>query len=815
MPLRYLKILLMTGLINSIASGEDPSGSQKSLHDSETAVQQPVPKFFAEHCFRCHGPDKQEGKFRLDNAPGDMANRDFGHPWSQALERINSGEMPPKEERQPTAAERFAAAEWITVGLRAWESARLATSERISFKKLTRGEYVNTLRDLIGVTYHPTDPGGLPEDPNWRGFERIGSVLSLSTSHIERYVSAAENALKEAMPLTEPPTPWKVKWNALAMKYGDPNVQLPRSNISEKHRLVVGPGNNWRTGPGGLVGVTLPRSGEYRIRIRCSGLRPDGGSLPHLQFYDATIDRVLLEQDVDAAEDQPLIIEGRVRLASGAHDLVLRNQLPGPSLYEGGTRTGNVDEFTTLRKGRSSYLQKLSDNDYKPQFSLLILDDVELEYALDEWPPSFQKQILPSGSQDRTQIKPILESFAERAFRRPLRSGEIERIVALAIDSQAAGTSLEESIRDAILAILCSHDFLFLVEGSADQPRLRLNDWEMASRLSYFLWNTMPDDALLAQARSGQLHDDRVLETELNRMLRDPRSERFANEFAREWLQLREVGKFPPDKTLYPHYDDQLQASMIAESQAYFQRVLTENRSITEFLTSDWTMANGRLGDHYGIEGVVDHALRPVSLRPEHHRGGLLTQAAVLSLTSDGSRHRPVHRGKWLMESVFGTSPPPPPPNAGTIPPPAEGQPKTTIRAKLEAHRSNASCAACHAKIDPLGLAFENFDAIGRWRTVEASRLGTGDPPTVDASGVLPDGRAFAGPEEFKQILASDLDRFAVALTEKLATYSLRRGISVTERQAVEAIAAWAKPDGYRLQSLIKSLVLSELFQGR
>lgn len=785
---------------------------------AETAAPAPaVPEFFKNHCFRCHGPAKQEGKFRFDKAPGNPVDREFGETWARVLERLNTGEMPPKEELQPSAHERAAAAEWIATGLRAWEATRLASNERMSFKKLTRGEYVNTLRDLLGVTYHPTDPGGLPEDPNWRGFERIGSVLSLSPSHIERYVAAAENALKEALPLSDPPAPWSARYNALGMKYGGTTsvVRLPRGGISEKHRLVLGPGSNWRTSPGGLIAIPFPRSGEYRIRIGCSGLRPAKGSLPHLRLYDATIDRVLLEQDVDAAEDKPIVVEGRVRLSAGSHDLVLYNQLPGASHYDITTRTGNVDEFTTLRKGRSPYLQKLTDDDYKPLFPLLILDYAEFDIDLAEWPPAAQQRILTPGAKDPDHAQAILAAFAERALRRPLKSGELQQYLAIWSASQQAGATFEESVRDTLLAILCSHDFLFLVEGSADEGRARLNDWELASRLSYFLWSTMPDEELVAAARSGQLHEPSVLQSQLKRMSSDARSQRFAQEFAREWLQLRDVGKFPPDKKLYPDYDDQLQQSMIAEPQAFFERVLAENRSIREFLDSDWTMANGRLAEHYGLTGVVDFAMRPVKLGPEHHRGGLLTQAAVLSLTSDGSRHRPVHRGKWVLETIFGMSPPPPPPNAGTIPPAAEDQPKTTIRAKLESHRQNAQCAACHAKIDPLGLAFDNYDAIGRWRTSEDSNLGTGDAPPVDASGSLPDGRTFSGPKEFKQLLVADVDRFALALAEKLATYALRRGISVTERQAIQDIAARARQDNYRLQSLVTALVLSDLFQGR
>lgn len=781
----------------------------------EVVANAAAPPFFREHCDRCHGAEKQLGKFQLDTVPVEPTDAAFGHPWAQALERIISGEMPPEDEPQPTDEERQAAIDWITAGLRSWETHRLAYQERVSFKKLTREEYANTLRDLLGVTYYPTDPGGLPEDPNWRGFERIGSVLTLSPAHIERYIAAGESALKQALPLTEKPAEFKLRWNALATKYGDASVSLPRSNFSEKHRLVIGPGNNWRTGPGGLIQVQIPRTGEYRIRIGCSGLRPAGGDLPHLYFYDAAVDRALIEQDVDAPEDKPIVIEAIVQLTAGQHDFVLRNQLPGPSLYENYTRTGNVDEFTTLKNGRSPYLQKLSDNDFKPKYPLLMLDYVELEAKLDPWPPESQQRLLAAGKRDAAQTKQILSDFAERAFRRPCLPGEVEQLVAVATRAQAAGATFEESIRDALLAVLCAHDFLFLVEGSADEPRTQLNDWELASRLSYFMWSTLPDDELRAAARARRLSDRSTLEIQLERLLNDPRSQRFAHDFTRQWLQLRDVGKFPPDKKLYPEYDDQLQANMIAEPQEFFLRVLEENLSIREFLASDWTMANGRLAQHYGLMGVVDQTLQKVALPPESQRGGILTQAAILSLTSDGSRHRPVHRGKWILESILGATAPPPPPNAGVIPAAAEGEPKRTIRAKLEAHRANAQCASCHAKIDPLGLAFDNYDAIGRWRTVEANPLGTGEAPPVDASGVLPDGRAFAGPAEFKRLLTADLDRFAIALTEKLACYALRRPISITERPAVEAIAAQARQDGYRLRALIIALVRSELFQSR
>jgi len=275
------------------------------------------------------------------------------------------------------------------------------------------------------------------------------------------------------------------------------------------------------------------------------------------------------------------------------------------------------------------------------------------------------------------------------------------------------------------------------------------------------------------------------------------------------------VGMFPPDKKIYPDYDLHLEQSMIGETKAYFQEVLTKNLSLREFLTSDWTMINPRLAMHYEMPLPAEDRFERVSLTPENHRGGLLTQAAILSLTSDGTRHRPVHRGKWVLESIVGKSPPPPPANVKPIEPTPSMQPKATLRIKLDAHKSDASCASCHRRIDPLGFAFDNYDAIGRWRTHEVVSDGNGDNPQVDASGELPDGRKFANAEEFKQLLAADLETFNAAFIEKLAIYGTRRVMTIADRESLSAVAKQSKTADYQLQTVIENLVLSDLFQKR
>jgi hypothetical protein len=298
-------------------------------------------------------------------------------------------------------------------------------------------------------------------------------------------------------------------------------------------------------------------------------------------------------------------------------------------------------------------------------------------------------------------------------------------------------------------------------------------------------------------------------------MIADPRISRFTDSFPRQWLQLDKVGMFPPDEKLYPDYDKWLEKSMILETAGYFREVFEKNLPIREFLDSDWTLLNPRLADHYGLPRPPGSELQRVSLGPDRNRGGILTHGSILSLTSDGTRHRPVHRGIWISEVVLGKTPPPPPPNVDAIEPNPIEEPKATIRMKLAAHIENPNCASCHAKIDPLGLAFDNYDAIGRWRTEEVVPKGTGANPKTDASGRLPDGSEFAGPEEFKKLLASREDRFSAALTEKLATYALRRAMTLDDRDQLAAIVEETAAGGYRLRDLVELLVLSDLFQER
>jgi len=786
--------------------GATPSPAPADGEDFDKAVR----PFLDAHCIRCHGPEKQKGEFRVDTLTRDFANSSAAVRWGDVLERLNTGEMPPKKEPKPRAEESARIVEWVTARLKEGEAARTAKRERVTLHKLTREEYANTVYDLLGVRYDAADPTGLPEDPNWHGFERIGSVLSLSPAHVEKYFAAAEGVLTEAFP-EKAPEKKVTKWGPFDCR-GWNRKKMEELGLADKVRLDLWPGIPINGHPGSVKEFQAHAAGDYRIRIKLSGLKPANGRAPRLSVYVADLDRSLGEQDVVAPEDKPIVVEFTTHLPAGKHMIRVSNEAPGPgnNLDRGG-RHGSRP-FISTRDGREPWQWKMTDDQGLPLWPFLIVDWVEWEGPiLGEGPVAVRSDY--TGSPERA--RQILESFATRAFRRPARPEELDRWAALVDSEQKKGEPFAAALKTGLLAILCAKDFFYIVEGSPDRKDARITEWELATRLSYFLWSTQPDAPLRDAARDGSLRKPEVLRAQVRRMMQDPRIERFATGFPRQWLRLAKVGMFPPDKKLYPSWDEHLQKSTVQETTACFREVLTKNLSLREFLDSDWTMLNARLAEHYGIPGVEGDEFRRVILAPETHRGGLLTQASILSLTSDGTRHRPVHRGVWVSESILGRTPPPPPANVPPIEPTPAKSPKATLRMKLDAHKSDPNCAACHRKIDPLGFAFDAYDAIGRWRTEEVVRDGAGDNPKVDASGELPDGRKFADAVEFKKLMVADIDKFQAAFLEKLATYALRRGMSLDDREGLAALARQGRAAGYKLGTIVEAMALSELFQKR
>ncbi len=766
------------------------------------------------NCIRCHGPKKQKGDFRLDDLSREVGIQDTPL-WHEVMERISSGEMPPEdEENLPTAEESGRIVEWIAARLKEGEAARMARRDRVSYHRLTREEYVNSVRDLIGVQYDASDPGGLLEDPEWNGFERIGSVLTLSPTHIEKYMRAAEVILEEAYP-DEPIEYLEATARAKTITEGRPHYErLKEAGLLDKVRYeLVTSGEIFRGSNPYRNGLRFPGPGVYEISYQVSGLKPENKAAPRMQVYEYKLDRVLFEQDILAAEEKPITVSFRTHFPAVRSPSIHVLNLTGPPRHPRSTAHSNIP-FISTKEPRAPWQIKITNQDGTPREPILIIDSITMKGPIiteeeqrrrDEYMPT--EETLEAATQG-------LARMAKRAFRRPLYDGEMDIYTKIVKGELAAGSNFKDSVKAAMIAILCSKSFLFLSEGNENADRHVLNDWEIASRLSYLLWSTMPDNELFAAAEQGKLKNPAELKKQFARLLKDPRSNRFKESFATQWLHLRKVGMFAPDRRIYRNYDDHLEKSMIAESQEYFGEVLDSGGTLREFIDSDWTMVNPRLAKFYKIPNIQRDEFQKVSLKPEYKRGGLLTQASILSLTSDGTRHRPVHRGAWVSEVILGKTPPPPPANVDPIEPNPPDSPKATLRQKLDAHTHDPSCSSCHRKIDPLGLAFDNYNAIGEWRTTEKVE-GTGEDPPVDPSGELPDGRKFANAKEFKQLLMDDLDAFNHTFIEKLSIYGMRRTLTYDDHEDLSTIAKVGKDRDYNVEGIIEAFVLSDLFQKR
>ena len=788
----------------------------------------PYEAFIEKHCARCHGPEKEKGDLRFDKLSRDFKLGADTHHWAEAMEQVNSGEMPPKKDKEPkpTQAEIAAFVSDLDARLKEGKAARMAARPPVTHYRLSRKEYQNTVYDLLGARYNPTAPGGLNEDSLWHGFERIGSQLSLSPSHVDRYYRAADTVLERAFPAKAGETR-KVRMTAAEMHYGDmktAQTALDQFGIKRPLRQLLFPGRiETALSPQWFGKVGPEQSGLYRLRLKASGIRPLGGQPAHLSIGKSTGEETvasLVEFDINAPEDSPKIYEFDVYLDMPAtlhFSVVATDGVDRRS----GAAFRNVLGSKTYLFTHSSERQLLNTN--APQmfddkgngiFSTVLVDWIEWEGPLLTPTEKARREgLLPADNASPEVIAEHLRSFAEHAWRRPVRVDELSEFLKAYASERAAGEKTAEAYRVALQGVLTSRNFIYLVEGEPTK-RDKLTDWELASRLSYLLWSSMPDDGLFNAAKVGALKGDN-LSKQVDRLLKDPRSERFVDDFSRQWLQLHRVGMFPPDKKLYPNYDSWLETSMRGEAVEYFREMFGKNLSVDGFIHSDWTMANSRLCDFYGLPEPKTEGFQRVALKPEDHRGGLLTMGAVLGLTSDGTRHRPIHRGVWLSEAIFGKTPPPPPANVPAIEPPTAQSPKASLRDKLTAHSTNPNCAACHSKIDPLGFAWDNYDAIGQWRTQEKVPAGVGADPAIKSAGELPDGRAFQDSTAFKQLLIADRDVVARAFVEHLSTYALRRVPTFDDKADIDAIVAEAKKHDYRLQDIVKAVATSELLQKR
>ncbi len=742
----------------------DPGARQRFAETAPPLVQQ--------FCSDCHSGAKAAAGLDLSqmgDASAVVSQRDA---WEKVVLRLRSEEMPPADQDQPSDQQRRA---WITAidDLLSRVGPGQRDPGRVTLHRLNRTEYNNTIHDLLGIDLRPADD--FPHDDVGYGFDNIGDVLSMPPPLLEKYVAAANRIAIETIALPGPP----------------PVIShLTRKQLRDKTH----PKKKFPTGPvpllseGDIEGETdVKREADYQIRVRAHG--DQAGNEP-VKMEVRVDDRLLRTFDVTVDGQSPEEYAADVHLPAGKHLVSV----------------GFVNDF---------YDPKNPDSSQRDRNLFVHHVDVcgPLGYQPDSLPASHRRIIYrePSTEKPLVDAAEFLTKYVQRAYRRPAAAAEIERLTALVKLALDQGDSFEQGMRLAVAATLVSPRFLFRLEedpaGSPADSIRALDDFELASRLSYFLWSSMPDDELLAIAAEGRLRRGDTLDQQLARMLRDPKSQALVENFAGQWLQLRMLKAVAPDAGRFPAFDDGLRAAMIRETELFFAGIVRENRSVLELLDADYTYVNERLARHYGLADVRGNEFRRVALSGDE-RGGLLGQAGILTLTSNPTRTSPVKRGLWVLSNLLGTPPPPPPADAPPLENQADQAVHGTLRQRLEQHREKAACAVCHERMDPLGFGLENYDAIGAWRTTDS------DSP-IDAAGTLPGGRAFNGPRELKALLKARPAAFARCLTEKLLTYALGRGMEYDDHATQDDIVAALIADDYRFESLLRGIVHSDAFQKR
>jgi mono/diheme cytochrome c family protein len=829
--------------------------------------------FIEQNCLACHGEKKAKAGYRIDLLGSDFTVGNVAEQWKEAIDRINTGEMPPEGNPRPDAKQVAMFVGWVNGQLQELERAAKNTGGRIPMRRLNRDEYANTMRDLLKLDENIVRPliEELPGDGKAEGFDRLGVALFFDQTQIERSLAVAEKIASRAI-VTKPP-----KVNRLVNRFEQLRRRPPPAMVE------VFPAFTHTIPRGAEDRFVRPDVIEYIQGYPTYRREYDGwGAIEHFAisqivtqdgYYrfriNATVDnRGRTEPNkfrLQYGMDSPIQVENEVVLnPSGTTEAVLflrgpvDGEVKGPQVFrllwnhteksvirepnymklvsqwtglrskmeQAATKRAPQAELDGLKKQRDELEKSLNAwegpaNIYNPEMDVeklprLLIESIEVEGPIQkEWPPASHKSLFFAGDerQDDDYIREIFARFLPRAYRRPVTPQEIDAIVSVVKGAQTTGqTSFPDAMRIGLQRVLCAPGFLFLEEPAGDQAQRRpLTDYERASRLSYFLWSTMPDDELLGLAAGGKLRDAAVVAAQVRRMLADPKSDQLVRNFGGQWLSVREYGSVQPAAE-YKNYDKPLEHASMQEPYAFFAEVLTKNLPITSFIDSDFVVVNERLAKHYGLEGVTGPEFRRVAIEPKNHRGGVIGMAGLMTFLADGTRTLPMRRGSWVLRELFNDPPNTPPPNAGEIQPNTSGK-SLTVRQRLELHRRDEVCASCHAKLDPFGLALENYDAIGQWRErFNGEGFRGSQAPLLDVSGAFPNGQQFATLEEYKLGLMAQKDRFARAFSMKLLTYALGRPVGYTDHDLVDSLTDVLKKDDYRIQSLVYAIVASEPF---
>lgn len=816
-----------------------------------------------EHCFKCHGEKKQKADFRVDTLDPNLIRGGDVNWWLEVADVLGNGEMPPEDESEMPGADRGKVIDWLSSEIQIASEVRRSEGGHSSFRRLTRYEFNYALQDLLGL---PLDFAKdlPPETYSEDGFQNSSEMLQMTVMQLESYRELSRNALLKATVRGERPETLYYRIPMIAgvakmerlrdddirkikARETDPEkleaaleraVQRHAFNPQNAHFINLDTGEgikssfNYRAGmmshlpfktseapppvssdvlviPVGKeqkidLSDKLPESGVLKIRLRASHRSTQAGRYPdlRLEFGNQPSNNSRTAVRVghpDVAIDSPLssprFYEWDLHLSE-----LPRNQ------YKGVTEMGdlpNPTEYITLQ----NVTQPLA----RRERSDIVIDYLEITTPyFEQWPPESHSSIFIDSdrSEDETAYaREVLENFMPRAWRRPVSESEIAAKLKLFERLRPTCNDFQEAMVEVLATVLSSPKFLYIVQKDADSDKGKsLSDFELATRLSLFLWSSIPDQELLDFAAKGKLSKPKMLARQTKRMLADPRSERLAERFTRQWLGMQLLDHLDVEEESYPEFDNELKDAMQQEPVAFFQRVLDENRSIMDFLHADYALVNERLARHYGLEDIQGNGFREVPVDETSHRGGLLTQAGLLAMNSDGVDSHPLKRGIWMLERLLNDPPPSPPAAVPEIDLTDPDIAKLTLKERIENHRNDDACMSCHAKIDPWGIAFENFDAVGSWRSEV-------DGTPVDATSQLFNKQELNGMQGLKRFLLENRqDQFARAMVYKLSAYALGRPLSFSDRASIEEITAQLRSKEDRLGDLISLIVTSELF---
>ncbi|MEZ6130655.1 MAG: DUF1592 domain-containing protein [Planctomycetaceae bacterium] len=760
--------------------------------------------FLKRHCIDCHQGDEAEGGLDLITLSRDLNDPAAFDRWVRVVDRVAAKEMPPPDAAQPSASRQQTFVDTTADWLNNHQRTTFQTVGRVQGRRLTNLQLERTLHDLLGIDIPLATM--MPEEPRTDGFTSVADGQSISHFHLQTHLNVIDAALDEALrrAMKDKPDEWSKTLSAEQVARDNPRRRCREPEMLDGKAVV------WRAGVifyGRLPVTTAREAGWHRLTIRASALNApkDRGVWCTVRTGKCVSSAPLLDwAGAFEATDDPAewtfeawLPEGHMFEVRPADATVRSGSFSGGQVGAGEGTSQNVSGLAI----HEVQLERFHQGPDNKQIRRQLLEGLSLE-----WDKS-AKQMRVVSNDPKPQMERLLRRFAERAFRRPIADDVVRPYIDLAHADLDAGASLLDAIRGGYRAILCSPRFLYFQEAPGP-----LDDYALASRLSYFLWNSMPDQTLRQAAAEGRLRQPDVLNAQVERMLRHPRGADFVKDLAHQWLDLHLIDFTEPDRRMFPDFDVIVQQSMLEETHAYLQAMLDENLSVSHLINADFTFLNSRLARHYKIDNVDGDELRKVSLRPDDHRGGLLTQGSILKVTANGTNTSPVIRGVWVSERLLGTDIPPPPKNVPAIEPDIRGA--KTIRDMLARHKADAACASCHVKIDPPGFALENFDPAGQWRdsyrTFDKGKKARKLP--IDASFELPDGRPFANVEEFKKLVLHDKSALAANVARQLITYGTGAVCEFSDRSGVDQIVQKCEDADYGFRSLVKHVVTSEIF---